>query len=318
MLNLNKAEVVSELKTNKYLNVFLVASPILAIITRMIIESLNLDKENILIISLRNTSLEILPFNFLEIKPGNFDRYIEKIFFASPSGRKIKKYISKSDKEFIIYSGWAYREVNWLLKSTKCAGHIYIEEGQGSFFNYVPYSRSNMSLLDKIKFNWRNRVNPNDGEGFFFRNDALLYIGMSEGVYPKINETKKFLINNLHDIKKYYKPKLLGITQIGLTCSASRLPSIIDWETMLKKLIDVLPNNAFIKPHPSFTSSKKVFDKFKLIYEKLNDKNIKLCQNDINLELEMLYEKKRLIGPQSSIQRYAISLGSKYKKINLF
>ena len=81
MLNMNKAEVISELKTNKYLNVFLVASPILAIITRMIIESLNLDKENILIISLRNTSLEILPFNFLDIKPGNLDRYIEKIFF---------------------------------------------------------------------------------------------------------------------------------------------------------------------------------------------------------------------------------------------
>ena len=64
MINLNKAEVISELKTNKYLNVFIVASPILAIITRMIIENLNLDKENILIISLRDTSLEILPFNF--------------------------------------------------------------------------------------------------------------------------------------------------------------------------------------------------------------------------------------------------------------
>lgn len=318
MLNLNKAEVISELKTNKYLNVFLVASPILAIITRMIIESLNLKNENILIVSLRNTSLEILPFNNLFIQPGNFDRYIEKIFFASPSGRKIKKFINKSNKEFIIYSGWAYREVNWLLKSTKCAGHIYIEEGQGSFFNYVPYSRSNMSLLNKIKFNWRNRVNPNDGEGFFFRNDALLHIGMSEGVYPKINETKKFLLDNLHDIKKYYKPKLLGITQIGLTCSASRLPNIIDWEIMLKKLIHVLPNHAFIKPHPSFTSSKKVFDKFKLIYKKLNHKNIKLCQDDINLELEMLYEKKHLIGPQSSIERYAISFGSSYKKINLF
>ena len=57
MLNLNKAEVISELKTNKYLNVFLVASPILAIITRMIIESLNLKNENILIVSLRNTSI---------------------------------------------------------------------------------------------------------------------------------------------------------------------------------------------------------------------------------------------------------------------
>ncbi len=75
MINMNKAEVISELKTNKYLNVFIVASPILAIITRMIIDNLNLDKENILIISLRDTSLEILPFNFLDIKPGNFDSY---------------------------------------------------------------------------------------------------------------------------------------------------------------------------------------------------------------------------------------------------
>ena len=101
MLNMNKAEVISELKTNKYLNVFLVASPILAIITRMIIESLNLDKENILIISLRNTSLEILPFNFLDIKPGNLDRYIEKIFFDSPTGRKIQNYTDKYNKQFM-------------------------------------------------------------------------------------------------------------------------------------------------------------------------------------------------------------------------
>ena len=55
MIKMNKAEVISELKTNKYLNVFIVASPILAIITRMIIDNLNLDKENILIISLRDT-----------------------------------------------------------------------------------------------------------------------------------------------------------------------------------------------------------------------------------------------------------------------
>ena len=39
---------------------------------------------------------------------------------------------------------------------------------------------------------------------------------MSEGVYPKLMRQKVF-INNLHDIKKYYKPKLLGITQIDFT-----------------------------------------------------------------------------------------------------
>ena len=318
MLNLNRAEVISELKTNKYLNVFLVASPILAIITRMIIESLNLDKENILIISLRDTSLEILPYNFLDIKPGNFDRYIEKVFFDSPTGRKIQKYTDKYNKQFIIYCGWAYREVNWLLRSPKCAGHIYIEEGQGSFFNYVPYSRNKMSLFDKIKFNISNRENPNDGEGFFFRDDALLYIGMSKGIYPKTDKTKKYILNNLNEIKKYYKPKLLGITQIGLTCSASRLPTYKDWEVMMQKLIKVLPYGSFIKPHPSFTCSTKVFNKFKLIFDNINNKNIKLLHSNINLELEMLYEKKNITGPQSSLHLYTLTFGSTYQKINLF
>ena len=175
-----------------------------------------------------------------------------------------------------------------------------------------------MSIIDRIKFNIRNRENPNDGEGFFYRDDALLYIGMSKGVYPKIDKTKKYFIDNLNGIKKYYEPKLLGITEVGLTCSASRLPTYNDWEIMLQKLIKLLPDGSFIKPHPSFTCSAKVFDKFKLIFDNINNKNIKLLHSNINLELEMLYEKKRLIGPQSSIQRYAISLGSKYKKINLF
>ena len=175
-----------------------------------------------------------------------------------------------------------------------------------------------MSLFDKIKFNISNRVNPNPGQGFFFRDDALLYIGMSKGIYPKIDKTKKYIINNLNEIKKYYEPKLLGITQIGLTCSASRLPTYNDWEVMIQKLIKVLPQGSFIKPHPSFTCSAKVFTKFKLIFDNINNKNIKLCPSNINIELEMLYEKKNIIGPQSSLNIYALAFGSTYQKINLF
>ena len=69
------------------------------------------------------------------------------------------------------------------------AGHNYIEEViQGSFFNYIPYSRNKTSIIDRIKFNIRNRENPDDGEGFVYRDDALLYIGMSKSAYPKMGQ----------------------------------------------------------------------------------------------------------------------------------
>ena len=81
------------------------------------------------------------------------------------------------------------------------------------------------------------------------------------------------------------------------------------------KLIKLLPDGSFIKPHPSFTCSA-VFDKFKLIFDNINNKNIKLLHSNINLELEMLFEKH--YWTKSSLHIYALAFGSTYQKINLF
>ncbi len=310
-------EIINKSKKNDWLHVFLVASPILGIVSRTIIDNYKLSNQNVLIVSLRDTPLNIFHHNNIKIIPDKFDRYLEKILFDAPSGRKIYKNINHPQKKFIVYSGWAYREVNYLLKKRNCKGHIYIEEGQGSYMNYRPYNFNKMTFQDKLKFNWRNRINPIDGEGFFFRNDAKAYIGLDRDSFPRIPESKKFILDNIYNIKKYYKPKIFGKKTIGLTSSASRLPKAEDWKKMLEILIQNLPDRSLLKPHPSFTSNKTAFSKFKFLFNQLNNKNIELCNSDVFIEIEMMYEKKNIIGPQSSLSRYASLIGSTYKQINL-
>ena len=42
------------------------------------------------------------------------------------------------------------------------------------------------------------------------------------------------------------------------------------------------------------------------------------ADNNVILELEMLHEKKIIIGSQTSLSRYAIQLGSKFKNVDLY
>ena len=311
-------DIVEKSIKNDWLNVFLVASPILGIMSRMIIDFYGLKQDNILIISKRDTSLEIFNYDFIKVIPKKFDRYKEKLFFDSPSGRQILSKIKKAKKKFIIYSGGAWREVNWLLKNSECEGHLYIEEGQGSYMNYKPLSIKKISFFNKLKYNFRNRRNPEDGVGFYFRDDVKACIGLSKKSFPQIIDEKKFILKNFAEIMKYYKPKIIGIKNLGLTCSASRVSKKIDWEIMLRTLIDNLPDGSMIKPHPSFTTNEYVLKEFKSIFNKINNKNIKLCHSSVIIELEMLHEKKYLVGPQSSLSIYSKKLGSNYKFIKLF
>ena len=60
-------------------------------------------------------------------------------------------------RNFTIYCN-IWRENNWLIKQNLCAGHIYIEEGQGSYMNHRPFSYKKLTILERIKFNWTNRL----------------------------------------------------------------------------------------------------------------------------------------------------------------
>ena len=323
-MSIVKPKSVDQSINDNWLNVFLVASPILAILTKMIIDNYNIKKENILIISFRNTSLEILDYEHLILKTGKYDRYMEKFFFDSPAGRKILKKIKSFDKKFILFTGNIWREKNWLVKHGLCKGHIYIEEGQGSYMNHRPFSFEKLTIFKKIKFNWTNRVIPSshnlgqEGEGYCYRDDAKAFIGLSENSFPMAPKSKRFIVENFNSIKNHYKPKIIGNNIIGITSSASRHPKKEDIEDMLSKLISSLPKGSIIKPHPSFTTNNNIYNEFKDLFNKINNKHIRLCESNVILEIEMIYEKKQIFGPQSSLSIYTKMLGSKYEEINLF
>ncbi len=308
---------VNESKDKNWLNVFFVTSPIVAIISKMIIDYFKIHPDNILIVSLRNTDLSILKHEFIKINPGKYDRYLEKLFFYSPSGDKIVRKIHHRNKNFLVFASLAYREVNWVLNSRKSQGHIYIEEGQHSYMNIMPHTHSKLSLYTRFKINWKNRFSEQDEIGYYYRDDAHGYIGIMQDTYPQIPIQDKHILNNLEGLKKYYKPKLLGVNTIGVTCASRRINKN-KLEEMLEKLLFKLPSGSVVKPHPSFTTNDKIFDDFMERFNKISKGRVGLCLNNTILEMEMLFEQKKLIGPTSSLSKYADFLGSSYEYVKLY
>ena len=52
------------------------------------------------------------------------------------------------------------------------------------------------------------------------------------------------------------------------------------------------------------------------IFQTISPSNIQLCDNSTVIELEMLFEPKRLIGFQTSLSRYAEAFGSKFLELD--
>ena len=142
-------------------------------------------------------------------------------------------------------------------------------------------------------------------------------IGLSEDSFPTITSKNKIILTNIEVLKKSYKPKLLGIKNIGLTCAERRLKNN-DWKTMLTKLIKQIPSNSVIKAHPSFTFTEDRFRRLKQNLIEVSNGETTLCGNDVIIELEMLYESKNIFGPQTSLSRYSKHWNSRFKNIKLY
>ena len=311
----NIPHIIQNSQNKNIVHVFLTVSPLTSLIYRMIVEKYNIDKKRIKVFSFRNTNTTIINYSVEKIKPKKYHRLFEKFLGDSPLGREMINKIGNC--KFIVYTSWAYREANWLINNKNCLGHVYIEEGQHSYMKISSFNPKKISLKDKFKNNWNSRFSSIDESGFYFREDANAFIGISKDIFPNIAAKKKFYLDNLHDMKKYYKPKLLGITKIGLSCASRRIKEN-DWDTMIESIFQYLGDTAAIKVHPSFSVTKKINDKIKKKFESLNKKKYLLCSDEIIIELEMLFEQKKIYGPQTSLSRYAKLLGSEFIDIKLY
>ena len=62
-------------------HVFIVVNPVTVILSRMIIDNFKLNRNDIIIISTRNTDLTLLNFNSLKYIPKKYDSLFDKFFF---------------------------------------------------------------------------------------------------------------------------------------------------------------------------------------------------------------------------------------------
>ena len=125
-------------------------------------------------------------------------------------------------------------------------------------------------------------------------------------------------MKDFHSLKRCYKPKLLGIETIGLTCATRRLESKEAWKNMLETLIGKMNQGGAIKLHPSFINEEAVRIEIESIFHQIAPRNITLCDHEVLLELEMLHEKKTLIGSRTSLDKYALAFGSQFINIDLY
>ena len=87
---------------------------------------------------------------------------------------------------------------------------------------------------------------------------------------------------------------------------------------MLQTLIDNMPDGGVIKLHASFLSNKNSKNRVNMIFREIAPNSISICDDKAIIELEMLYEKKELVGSLTSLEKYSEVFGSKFKKIKLY
>jgi len=306
-------EIISSANKNNWIHVFLIVNPIAASVSRLIKETYNLEESNILTVSLRETDLSIIDFNTMHLNDSLKNKILIKFFKSYPNTKKILDRIGK-DNKFILYTSWAYKEsfqlpsVRRLVSSSNCMGHMYIEEGQATYRASKPFSSKK-----SIRHNTLHAENLID----VYRDDAHAFIGILPEAYPEAPKEKLYILNNFTDLKKFYKPILIGIKTIGLTCAERRLKKN-QWRNMIQTLIDNMPDGGVIKLHASFLSNKKSRMRIHSIFEEIAPDSISICNDKAIIELEMLYEKKKLLGSLTSLEKYAEALDSEFNNVILY
>jgi len=314
-----------EIAKNKEFNhIFFLSSPIVVFISKLIIEEFSIPEKNIFVVPFRNTNTDLISNNLINQESSLIDRVIKKYFLFSYQGIKLRKKVETFSNKFILYSDWDNRETLELLNSKNCFGNAYIEEGQLSFHKFYEYPFKRNRILQWMRlFRWNQNIKkmPREADvpvfNEIFNDKAFGLFTISKKAFPYINNEKKYIFKDFEAIKKSYRPRILGTKNIGIMCSPRRFKNE-DWEITINNFIDLLPNKSAIKLHPAYFANDKYLDKFIKIFNKNNFKNLTICDNSIILEAEMLFEKKTLYGPMTSLNTYAPLLGSEFIDISIY
>ncbi len=305
-------------------HVFIVSSPIVVFIAKLIINKFSIPSKDIIIIPERNTYFKLINSKSIYQKRSFIDRLIKRIFLFSYRGYQLRRKIEKDCDKFILYCDWDNREVVEILNSKKCFGNAYIEEGQLSFnnFNTYVFKKNRISQWMRLQKWFKNvRTMSKDSNipkfNECFNNKAFAFFTIYKEAFPLVDKNKKYNFIDFEIIRKDYVPKLTGKSNIGIMCSPRRIKTN-GWNECIKLFIESIPYQSVIKLHPEFYANGEYLNRFMEIFNLSNFKKIIICDQSTIIEAEMLFEKKVLYGPLSSLKTYTNLFGSKFIEISIY
>ncbi len=299
--------LIEENRQEDCLHIFLIHNPVAIIMATMMVEAYRIPFNSVRAVGIRNTQTEMTGFRELHLRPGRFDRYVNRITGRNLAAWKLRREIQNSCSRYIVYASWAYPEVEELLASRRNLGHIVFEEGQQSYYRSQPY---HPSFFNSWLFR-RGKIFGGSIE-HYFRDDASAFIGLMPEAFPVIPRERRYTLSNMDSMVRKYKPRLMGISAIGLMPAPRRLASVEVFPA-IDRLIDVMQGPGVIKMHPGFLSERSyVSAHFAQYIAERSGGRVRLCPDDALLEMEMFLEKKQLYGARSSLSQYAAMLGSSF------
>ena len=288
-------------------HVFLINSPITAMVAAMYVDHFSIPMERIFCLSFRRTPTDLLSASAYEMATNRYDQLIARFFGVSASGYLTRLAIEKRKKDFILYGAWSFVEFDMLRKSEFCKHHVYLEEGQQTYYPSTPFDPGSISERSR-----QRRIRHDIDLNYFYRDDALAFIGILNEAFPSVDPDKRLILNNFEYIKCRYNFELLNISAIGISPAPHRIPHT-KWRTAMDKFLEKMPEGVRIKLHPGFNLFPALTTDLARYVSSRSEGRLRLCGSHLIIEAELLAGSKCLYGQRSSVQRYAEAFGSTYE-----
>ena len=199
---------------NELKHIFILSSPIIVFISKLVINCFLIPTNDIIIVPFRNTNTNLIDAKSIVQKGSFIDRVIKKFIFFSFQGYQLRKKIEKVSSKFILYCDWDNREVLEILNSKKCVGHAYIEEGQLSFNNFKSYAFKKDRLSQWMRLRrWSKNVNKISRQSYY-NNIYHNICSKNDSDSLKIIKCFEYVANNIEAPGHFIQTKGLNPKQI--------------------------------------------------------------------------------------------------------
>jgi hypothetical protein len=291
--------------------VFLINNPVVLLIATLVIVHEKIPLNQVLVVQIRKTGCRLLSGAEILEPDEDVSRVFSKLlmlFRRYCPGICLKKKIEKKFNEsFKLYAPWASPTVMELIKSKRCVGHYYLEEGEMAYSTSSgPYEKS--GLIKKIRL-WFS-LYPKK----YYLDEALGCYSISRESFPGFPPHKRTVLNAHHRIFDFYRPKYQKNETFFLIPAI--LPVGIDWHSIWKKLCSEVSGKIVVKFHPVYKSKQDLAGLIIDSIPKEFEYKFTLCHVDTILEAEMILNTMIVYGTATtSLRRYAEKFGSTYHVI---